>query len=85
MTFTNADLLQSEKTALEQLLSAVPDWDLINRASLEFRLKAITADLEQIKVSQEASSATRTFSGRPVLSTTGILAEFGATATKLVV
>lgn len=81
MKLTEHHLLQSERTTVVKLLSAIPEEDVLDRASLEARLGEIERQLENVPI--EPARARLTFCGKPVVGTYGIFAEFGAVATKL--
>jgi hypothetical protein len=70
----------SEIQELERLLTIIPANRLIDRISLEARLKSVRsifASLTPVKVSPKARL---TFRGKPVLGSHGMSAEFGAKA-----
>ncbi|MDD4837479.1 MAG: hypothetical protein PHU72_10325, partial [Dethiosulfovibrio sp.] len=70
----------AEINELEELLSTIPKERVIERMSLEARLKAAQDLLAVLPETKEAPKARLTFRGKPVLGTHGILANFGAKA-----
>ncbi|MCB9933238.1 MAG: hypothetical protein H6841_07450 [Planctomycetes bacterium] len=78
---TDASFLASEVKELEELLASIPDENVIERRSLETRLASARASLEALPP-HPARKARLTFRGRPVLGSHGIVADFGAKATR---
>lgn len=72
--------IASEIQELEKLLASIPESNLIERLSLESRLKSAKAQLAATS-QQIAPKAWLTFRGRPVFGSHGIAADFGAKAT----
>lgn len=72
----------SEVRELEELLAAIPEKNVIERMSLEGRLKDVKKELEEMSPYEEAPTARLTFGGLPVFDGHGIKADFGAKATK---
>jgi hypothetical protein len=75
--------LASEQQFLREQIAALPDRARMTRRSLESRLETVMSSLEQAgEVTREPARAVLTFRGLPVLGTHGVMADFGATATK---
>jgi len=73
--------LLAEQTFLREQLAELPSSAKLTRMSDEARLKAIQIQLEQNPVDEQELARTRlTFSGRPVIGSHGIIAEFGMKA-----
>lgn len=72
----------SQVRELEDLLAATPEEDILDRMSLEARLKTVKEELEEMSPYEEAPKARLTFGGPPVLDGHGIRADFGVDATK---
>jgi hypothetical protein len=70
----------SEIHELENLLSVIPEDNVIDRMSLESRLNSVKDILSKSPKFAETSKARLTFRGKPVLRGYGILADFGAKA-----
>lgn len=80
---TRGDLLHllGERTALERLLAETPAEDVLDRASLEARKRAIEEAIAQARPDQREPARVRlTFRGRPVVGSHGIFADFGLKA-----
>ncbi|TEA79978.1 hypothetical protein [Allopusillimonas ginsengisoli] len=75
-----SESLLSEIRELEQLLDGIPETAVIQRISLENRLKSVRQALEQEVVKPKPSCARLTFRGRPVVGSRGIAADFGGKA-----
>ena len=73
------DNVLSEITELEALLASIPEDNVIERMSLEARLKAAQSTLAALPT-HEAPKATLTFRGKPVVGSHGISADFGTRA-----
>lgn len=69
--------LASEVTELERLLANVPKKNIIERISLEARLKSVKAKLDALPPQQNTVKTMLTFRGKPVLGSSGITADFG--------
>ena len=84
MRFNEHQSLQSEVIALEQMLSEIPEEDVLDRRGIQARLASVRAllptDLANVEKKERASAAL-TFRGKPVVGTHGIFADFGAKAT----
>jgi len=75
------DLL-AEKGALEGMIAETPPQNVLDRASLVSRLGAIDEAIASAgSPERDPARARLTFSGRPVIGTHGIFAEFGMKAT----
>lgn len=70
----------SEIHELEMLLASIPKANVIERLSLQSRLKSAQKALESLEQLPAAPKAKLTFRGRPVLGSHGISADFGAKA-----
>lgn len=74
------EMLSSEIRQLEQMLDGTSEGAVIQRISLESRLKAARDALALARQSPRPSRAQLTFRGRPVLGSHGIAADFGGRA-----
>ena len=75
--------LLADRGALQDLLDATPPEDVIDRQSLEERLRQVEQELEPYEgFSQHPVSAHLTFRGRPVRDHHSIRADFGLKATQ---
>lgn len=74
------DALSSEIRELEQMLDGIPSTAVIQRISLESRLKSAREALEQELACCRPSHARLTFRGKPVVGNHGISADFGGKA-----
>lgn len=72
--------LNSEALELQSLLADIPEDHVIERMSLEARLRSVKAKLEKVKKPAQEQRARLTFRGKPVLGSHGIAADFGAKA-----
>lgn len=73
--------LLGEQEQLLRMLAKVPETDVIDRMSLEERLRAVEAALQAVPVDTAEQAHVRlTFRGKPVVGSHGIFADFGATA-----
>lgn len=70
----------AEIRELEELLTAIPEKNVIERMSLEARLQAAREFLATLPQTKEMPKARLTFRGRPVFGSYGISADFGAKA-----
>jgi hypothetical protein len=80
---TKGDHLQllSEKKALERMLSATSEDQVITRSSLQSRLDGVLSSLSSAQVDErEPMDMQLTFKGKPVVGSEGILADFGTRA-----
>lgn len=75
-----SELLSSEIRELKQLLEGLPQTSVIQRISLESRLKSVLHAFEQEATIPKPSRARLTFRGRPVVGSRGIAADFGGKA-----
>jgi len=71
--------ITSEITELESLLASIPAADIIDRMSLEARLKKAKAELATMP-QQVTQKARLTFRGKPIFGSHGMVADFGARA-----
>lgn len=74
---------KAEIKTLEDLLAEIPEQNLLERLSLEARLRSAKSAIEGAKEPPEAFKAQLTFKGKPVLGCHGIAADFGSTASSL--
>ena len=72
--------LSSEVNELEALLAGMPAEDVLDRKSLESRLKQVKRRLAETSANPERPKVRLTFRGKPVLDTQGIAADFAAKA-----
>ncbi len=76
-------LLLSERTTLEGFLTEIPVEDVLDRGSVEGRLRKVNALLAQCPDdTRQPARARLTFRGKPVVDSYGIFADFGARATQ---
>ena len=75
--------LLADRGALQELLETIPPEDVIDRHSLEGRLRLVEQELEAYEgFSHHLIKAYLTFGGRPVRDHHSIMADFGLQATK---
>ncbi len=75
--------LQAERGALIKMLDQLPVSSVISRMSLEARKRKVEEELaSQPDPPRDPVHATLTFSGKPIVGSHGMFAEFGATAVK---
>ncbi len=75
--------LLAERSTLREMLDKTPQEDVLERGSLEARLRGVEGRLETMSAEQRPPARAKlTFRGRPVVGGYGIFAEFGATAMK---
>ncbi|HSX38405.1 MAG TPA: hypothetical protein VLE95_06205 [Chlamydiales bacterium] len=74
---------QSEIKELEKLLADIPENNVLERMSLEARLKAAKSAIDGISEPKENYKAKLTFRGKPVSGCHGIAADFGSKASGL--
>jgi hypothetical protein len=75
--------LLSQRGMVERMLAATPESDVLDRASLEARLRSIDAELAASPADgREPARVKLTFRGRPVVGSRGVVAEFGTKATQ---
>lgn len=75
----------AEQIALRKMLDEIPDDEVIDRMSLEARLRSLEADASFSPVMEgmrTPAKARLTFRGRPVIGSHGIFADFGADAVR---
>ncbi|WP_273524358.1 hypothetical protein [Rhodosalinus sediminis] len=72
--------LQSELIQLRSLLNELPEAAVIDRISIESRLRRVQERLEKLPLESRRSHTFLTFSGRPVDGSRGINAGFGSRA-----
>ncbi len=83
MTRDERDRLHAERSTLQSTIVSTPKQDVLDRASLEARLREVENRLVNGLHDRQLPPAARlTFRGRPVIGTHGIFAEFGLTATR---
>lgn len=75
--------LSSEINALRELLSEIPEENVIDRMGLEYRLEDAIKKLELSNPYHINKTAKLTFRGNPVIGSEGISASFAAKATSL--
>ena len=80
MSTENRDHLRAEQGFLAQQLASLPPGAQITRRSLQARLDAVQARISQLPAGRQLSRVLLTFSGRPVLGSHGINADFGTQA-----
>lgn len=83
MRFSEGQSLRSEIHELERMLHEIPAEDVLDRRSVEARLREVR---RQLPIDAEVESRSRakailTFRGRPVVGSHGIAADFGSKAT----
>lgn len=77
------DILNGERSTLREIIASIPPGDVLDRASLEYRLRDVESRLATMPQNTRLPlSATLTFRGRPVIGSQGVFAEFGMSATK---
>ena len=72
--------LASEISELKDLIAATPEEDVIDRMSLEARLRVVQNRLAGLPQIRQAPTARLTFKGKPVVGGHGIAADFGTKA-----
>jgi len=72
--------LNSEAHELQSLLANIPKDNVIERMSLEARLRSVQSKLEKVDKHAHRQKARLTFRGKPVVDSHGIAADFGAKA-----
>lgn len=72
--------LESEITEIKNILSMIPSEDIIERNSLECRLKSVQDEFDALKLKNHPKRASLTFRGDPVVGSEGIVAEFASKA-----
>lgn len=73
--------LLAEKSALEEMLAEIPLEDVLDRGGLQARLESIDGMLAAIVPNtRDPARVKLTFSGKPVVGSYGVLADFGAKA-----
>ena len=83
MTRDEQNNLNAERSALRGMIAAIPKDDVLDRASLEYRLREVEGLLATVAAGTRLPvSAKLTFRGRPVVGSQGIFAEFAMAATK---
>lgn len=81
MTFHDYQRLQSQRVELAGILAQLPEEQVIDRLSVESRIKWLDETLKTIECPPRLPArATLTFRGRPVVGSHGIFAEFGSAA-----
>jgi hypothetical protein len=70
--------LQAERSALQELITQVPESSVIDRMSLESRKRDVEAAIAaQPAPTREPASVRLTFRGKPVVESYGVFADFG--------
>jgi hypothetical protein len=83
MSHQEKELLLSEKSYLEEMLQTLPASHVIDRLSLEARIKKLEEELKSIKNSDsQPFSMNLIFQGKPVYGAHGILANFASETLK---
>lgn len=73
--------LQAERNQLKGIISRIPDEEIINRLSFESRLDQVEEELKSLQHGfREPAKTILYFRGKPVVGTTGIVAQFGVKA-----
>lgn len=72
--------LQGERSALQRMISITPVDDVIDLGTLNARLEMIESELLSLGNRRLPARAKLTFSGRPVIGSHGIMADFGMKA-----
>lgn len=72
--------LQAERSSLQRMIDETPPEDVIDRGSFQARLEMVEADLALMENLRLPARAKLTFSGRPVIGSHGIMADFGMKA-----
>lgn len=72
--------LQAERSSLQRMIDDIPVEDVIDRGSLQARLEMVEADIASFANQRLPARAKLTFSGRPVIGSHGIMADFGMKA-----
>ena len=72
--------LLAERTALQRMIDETPQDDVIDLASLQAKFRLVEEQLASQGQGREPARAKLTFSGRPVIGSHGILADFGMKA-----
>lgn len=80
MTRTKLIQLQAESAALRRMISETPADDVIDLGSLQAQLESVEFELSSVANVRMPAHAKITFSGRPVVGSHGILADFGMKA-----
>lgn len=75
--------LESEILMLTQMLSEIPEDDVIDRFGLQNRLSSAQKKLESINPYHVVKTAKITFNGSPVIGSHGIFADFASKATSI--
>ena len=73
-------LLQAERSSLTRMIAEIPEEDVLDRGSLQVRLEIVDAELATMTSQRFPARARLTFSGRPVIGSYGIIADFGMKA-----
>lgn len=72
--------LQAEHSTLLRMIDETPVEDVIDRGSLQSRLEIVAAELATMANTRFPARAKLTFSGKPVIGSHGIMADFGMKA-----
>jgi hypothetical protein len=80
MSYPKLLQLQAERSSLTRMIEEIPPEDVIDRGSLQARLEMVDAELGMMENQRFPARARLTFSGRPVIGSYGIMADFGMKA-----
>lgn len=81
MNYREHKHLKAERASLLSMLERMPGDAMIDRLSIQARLKGIDAELATLASSPRMPASARiTFRGRPVIASHGVFAKFGADA-----
>ena len=72
--------LQAERSSLMRMIDEIPEEDVLDRGSLQMRMEMVDAELAAMVNQRLPARARLTFSGRPVIGSYGIIADFGMKA-----
>lgn len=72
--------LQAERSSLTRMIADIPAEDVLDKGSLQVRLEMVEAELGTMTSHRFPAKARLTFSGRPVIGSYGIIADFGMRA-----
>ena len=76
-------LLRAELNTLDDLIDGLPEDSILERTSLEYRKSQVEEELASLSDNPQESVLVRlTFSGRPIVESQGVRADFGSTAVK---
>jgi hypothetical protein len=72
--------LQAERSSLMRMIDEIPVEDVLDRGSLQVRLEMVDAEVAKMANQRLPARIRLTFSGRPVIGSHGIIADFGMKA-----